>query len=684
MHGVNRAASFHADHELPQRIREVVMSVNVFWCNDGCIDGPARTPLIDKDLLLLLPFVDSLSVLDVQQTEITDIGLGTIAKLTALQSLNLSGTKITGGGLARLAALDKLRHLNLRECHLTPEDLSMLSGLPSLRTIELPSSAITDEVLAVLGQLRHLQSLMLAKGPFTDRGLSSLAPLEELTMLDLSETATTDSGLQHLVGLTQLKRLRLSQTAITGRGLSRLSRLRDLEELDLANTQVDDAGLEILAQMRSLKSLQLTGTKVRGFGLAHLGACLQLGDVALPPISVSAVAAVNAVKSWHRLSLNLVPDEDSATSDSHMSAKISDMPKLATLRVTSASPLKSVHVADCPALASLGVMQTASDPVGTAVHLDRLPALRDISLHGNVLGLTGDGLEQVTRMITQGSLTTDTVHAIARCRSLLSLSMDVAEVTGNPIPATGLSELPHVVSAQIHLHRVDDSWLLRLVGQMPMLEQFDLRGLGLDSSALAPLSNCPRMKHLLVRGVDDPGEPLAFLNSMPELDQFLVLGCPRIGQIRLTKDCGLRRFYFKYGLLNELLIDGAPNLTSVQLGHDAHGYNDEDARLNPLEIGRLTVRNAANLIYLMMDGKQSVLPLTEITVEETPHLRSLLLRAPERQSTNCRLTVAGQFPELVQRRLFHLRVDQFSLNHLNASPILRGGDVEDVEILADP
>lgn len=502
-----------------------------------------------------------------ESTEVTDVGLETIGELTRLESLNLAGTAINGRGLAHLAKLDKLRDLDLRDTVIQPKHLQTLSALTSLRTIHLPEAVITDDVLAVLGRLAHLRSLVLAKAPVSDRGLASLVRLKQLETLDLSETGITDTGLTHLAELTNLRQLRLAHAQITGAGLSHLARLTSLQELDLAETAVDDAGLAHLADMRRLATLQLTGTQVRGYGLARLRTCQQLRAVSLPPIPAAAVEAVNAVKSWHKLSLE-------------------------------------------------------------------------------------------------------------------SLDMKVTEVTGEPIPITELHGLPHTLDARIRLETVDASWLLRLIGKMPALKRLDLRARGLTAAALSPLSTCTQLEYLGVRGIDDPGEPLKFLNGMPKLDQCLVLGCPRVGRIRLTKQAGVRRLYFKYGRLDELAVNGAPNLTAVYLGHEAFGYNDADARLNKLDIGSLAVRDTANLLYLMVDGLESMVPFTGISLADTPKLRSLLLRAPpaERQPTKCRLITEGAFPKLVQRRLFHLRADQASLDRLNDSPILHGGDMEDVEV----
>jgi hypothetical protein len=115
----------------------------------------------------------------------------------------------------------------------------------------------------------------------------------------------------------------------------------------------------------------------------------------------------------------------------------------------------------------------------------------------------------------------------------------------------------------------------------------------------------------------------------------------------------------------------------------AFGYNDHDARLPILDIGRLAVRNVPNLLYLMVDAKESKLAFSEIALADCPKLRSLTLRGPPpgSPSARCRLTTGGTFSQLVQSRLFHLATDRESFARLNDSQLLRGGETEDVQIV---
>ncbi len=676
VYGVRIPANYQVDREFPLRVCEVVMSVNVETCNDGCVNGPANTPAKDGDLLLLRPFAGTLKTLDLQHTEITDAALQTVAELTALESLNLAGTAIRGSGLIHLSTLNKLQHLDLSETKVGPEHLQALGTLISLRTIQVPKAAITDEVLTALGRLPHLQSLALAKTSITDRGLESLTQLKSLETLDLSGTGITDVGLAHLANLMNLKQLHLSQTQITGAGLSHLGRLTHLQELVLTDTLVDDAGLTHLSGLKELRLLQLAGTQVRGYGLADLRVCRELRRVTLPPIPATAVKAVNAAKSWDQLSFRLASADGLQPTNSAASVTISDMPELSYLGITSECPLDAVRVVGCPRLVTLRLSHDTGQHPGAAIHLEGLPALQQVYLAGAFRQI--DELTEtrrLTRLDIDGALASDAVQAISRCQSLERLDMKIADVMGAPLPIAELAELPHVQSAHVQLAPTNAAWLTRLIGKMPALQQLQLYGRGLTAPDLTPLSHCTRLTEISLAGIDDTGEPLTFLDSMPALDRCTVGGCPRVGRVRLTKRSGLRQFHIGSGRLDELEIDGAPNLNRVDLGWGSASHGK-------LGIGRLAVRGAPNLQYLMVDAVKSTLPFTEISLADCPKLRSLLFRAPssELQPAKCRLTTDGTFPQLVQRRLIHLRTDEKSLARLNGSPLLSEGYVENVQI----
>ncbi len=451
--------------------------------------------------------------------------------------------------------------------------------MSSLRTVRIPPAAISDEVLAVLGRLPKLRALDLGKSPISDRGLQHLAALRSLETLDLSGTPATDRGLVYLAGLTNLTQLRLPQTRITSLGLSHLGRLAKLQHLDLSGTAVDDAGLSRLAGLRQLQSLQLLDTQIRGPGLAHLRGCRGLVQVSLPPLPAGAVASVNTVKSWQNLTLKLAAPDAASPARAAERVAIDAMPELSRLEIASREPLETIRVAGCPRLASLTVTHDMVAHAGAALQLSNLPDLRALQVKGVFREFAGKAeLERIQYLAVSGVLTSSAVRALSGCRALERLELTLTGTAGDPIPIAELAELSRVEYAQVVLGTAEASWGLRLVGKMPALKKLYLRGRDLTARDLAPLANCRKLTEIYVHGIDDSGEPLAFLDSLPDLDQCLVLGCPRVGKVRLTAETGVRRFYFKYGQLDELEIDGARKLTEVYLGHKAFGYNDDDAR----------------------------------------------------------------------------------------------------------
>ena len=108
-------------------------------------------------------------------TQITDAGLGELAKLQKLTRLNLFATQITDAGLKDIAKLQQLTSLNLGAC-----------------------SKITDAGLKEVAKLQNLTSLSLRDTQITDAGLKEVAKLQKLTYLDLDDTNITDAGVAEL------------------------------------------------------------------------------------------------------------------------------------------------------------------------------------------------------------------------------------------------------------------------------------------------------------------------------------------------------------------------------------------------------------------------------------------------------------------------------------------------------
>jgi hypothetical protein len=112
--------------------------------------------------------------------------------------VDFSGTQVTDVGLAHLQRLTHLRWLSLNYTHVTDAGLGHLRSLTGLRWLDLSGTQITDAGLANLQSLTGLQSLRLNGTIVTDAGLAHLRTMTSLSTLLLNGTHVTDDGVAQL------------------------------------------------------------------------------------------------------------------------------------------------------------------------------------------------------------------------------------------------------------------------------------------------------------------------------------------------------------------------------------------------------------------------------------------------------------------------------------------------------
>lgn len=120
--------------------------------------------------------------------------------------------------------------INTENSGLTDEGMKSIAQLENLTTLRLPDASITDKGLIHLSNLKNLQMLDLGGNTqITNAGIKHLAKLTNLEFLTLSKTNISDDGLRHLYGLKRLRYLQVQQTLVTQKGLARLKqKLPDL------------------------------------------------------------------------------------------------------------------------------------------------------------------------------------------------------------------------------------------------------------------------------------------------------------------------------------------------------------------------------------------------------------------------------------------------------------------------
>ncbi len=265
-------------------------------------------------------------VLNLSDTQVTDIGVKDLAGLKNLQVLVLARTRVTDAGLKELANLKTLQALNLNGTNVTDAGLKQLAGLQSLQRLDLNYTNVTEAGVKELAGLTNLQWLDLSGTNVTDAGLKHLAGLQSLDRLDLNYTNVTDAGLKELAGLKNLSALRLTCTKVTDAGLKELAGMKSLSVLALRETRVTDAGAAEFLKARPKCYVQRviicltpdhTEQKHSSFGLAdilnvapgcpnrvlfeipslvHRGAAIRSCRTVLP--------SQDAVKCWRRKTAN--------------------------------------------------------------------------------------------------------------------------------------------------------------------------------------------------------------------------------------------------------------------------------------------------------------------------------------------------------------------------------------------
>jgi hypothetical protein len=198
-----------------------------------------------------------LRILGVSETNITDVALDAVGRMTSLESLGLNACdNITDYGVARLASLTRLRGLGLGHTRITGTGFDQLTRLSDLHDLYLSGAQINDTGMAHLANLKQLQNLDLSSTNITDAGLVDLARMSSLESVNLRFCKVTDEGVSHLPGWTKLRHLNLSDTNITDAAMDTLTRIPSLEHIELADCyKLTDRGMRRLLELPNLKKL---------------------------------------------------------------------------------------------------------------------------------------------------------------------------------------------------------------------------------------------------------------------------------------------------------------------------------------------------------------------------------------------------------------------------------------------
>lgn len=179
------------------------------------------------------------------------------------------GPGLTDQALALLSTLPALEVLQTNQSQFTDDGLKSLARIRTLKIVKFfhPGKAFTGAGLAHLAELPALDRLTVAGSlSFGDAGMAAAAKLVHLKELRTWHAGQTIEGVKRLGELKELKSLTLGQrlayeppTTLSNDTLAVLADLKSLESLRLEEARLSLDALLKLKQLPGLKTLVLEG-----------------------------------------------------------------------------------------------------------------------------------------------------------------------------------------------------------------------------------------------------------------------------------------------------------------------------------------------------------------------------------------------------------------------------------------
>jgi internalin A len=201
-------------------------------------------PIADAGLSCLKD-VDSIKVLHVSNTMVSDITIGLLQNSRCLVEIGIADTAVTENGV-----------------------IDLIKGHPAIQILDVGKLPVTDKIGAHFSALRELKEVSLAFSNISDTTVAKLRANRELTTVSLSHCKNVSGKtLASLANLENLTFLDLERTGVSDKTLPELARLARIETLNLNNTSISDDGLHSLAGMSDLRVLSVSGCNITERGV---------------------------------------------------------------------------------------------------------------------------------------------------------------------------------------------------------------------------------------------------------------------------------------------------------------------------------------------------------------------------------------------------------------------------------
>lgn len=212
-----------------------------------------------------------LTNLNLDFTDVSDIGVEKIVSNKDLEILGLDHTNISDRALDSICRLDKLKVLRIGGENISGRGISGLTRLKNLVCLSLGRSSINNSSLIHVGEINSLQTLDLGATKIGRQGIDYIANLGELRSLNLFNTPVSDSDLVPLAGFRSLKKLNIGSTQITDTTIRNLSNIPVLEEIWMEGCRgVTDNIAQCISKMKNIRVICVSGTGISERGIRQI------------------------------------------------------------------------------------------------------------------------------------------------------------------------------------------------------------------------------------------------------------------------------------------------------------------------------------------------------------------------------------------------------------------------------
>ena len=150
--------------------------------------------LQDLNSFKTLESIANLKYISCACTNLNDSGLEQICKYDKIENLNLQDTLISNIGIGHLIKLPKLKHLRLKECQNIDDNcVPTLNKLKLIETLSLNETNITEQGLRRL-YIPTLKHLVVDYDNFTENGLVSISKKNPKCEITVKNHGTYTSG----------------------------------------------------------------------------------------------------------------------------------------------------------------------------------------------------------------------------------------------------------------------------------------------------------------------------------------------------------------------------------------------------------------------------------------------------------------------------------------------------------